>query len=538
MKVPASNPTPVSPLSGDVAAAASADALAATSPAPEAGRNERHFRTDHLLTNLGKRAFSGGIVTIVSQGLRFGLYLALTVVLARLLSKPDFGLVAMAGTLTAFLRMLREAGLSTATVQQETITHAQVSNLFWVNIGLGLLCTLAGITLSPAVAWFYRDERLVGITIWLAFTFLAGGAAVQHLALLNRQMRFKAMALVDIGSMTVGLLVGVGMALTGWRYWSLVGSQLATSLAEVVFAWIASGWRPQWPKARVGTRSMLHFGASLTFAALLRRITAASDTLLIGRFYGADVLGVYTRGMALIMRPLDQFLLPFDAVFLPVLSRLQHQPERYRRMFLQVYDAMALVSFPVAGLFLGLSQPIVLTLLGKRWGEVVPVFASLSLAALYYPVAGASMWLLTTQGRNRDIVRAGVMISLVSIGSCFAGVAFGAVGVALAFSLFGLLVRLPLQYRIVGGCGPVRTVDLWKVFLKHLPSWAVVSAAAYLPQLFASMLHPVFQLVLGGGAGVLAGAVLVFCVPPYRREVQSSVDLVKQIIARRREAAE
>ena len=530
------------PVSLTSATTRSGKPIAEASKRPEVGKpelpdDERHFRTDHLISNLGKRAFSGGIVTTLSQAARFALYMALTVILARMLKPPDFGLVAMALALTSVLHMFRDAGLSTATVQQERITHAQVSNLFWANVAVGLLCTLVGVGLAPLMSWFYRDPRLIGITISLSLTLLAGGAAVQHLALLNRQMRFTALALIDVSSMVTSLVVGVVMAACGFGYWSLVGSQLAAAFAELLLAWLASGWRPQLPKARSGTRSMLNFGASLTFAMLLRRITSNADSFLLGRYSGAHALGLYSRGMALVMRPLDQFLVPFDKVFLPVLSRLQDQPERYRRNFLQIYNAIALVSFPIAGLLLGLSRPLVLALLGPRWEEVAPLVAALAITALFYPVACASMWLLTTQRRNRDILVSGIAISLISITACVVGLPFGPIGVALAFSLFGLLIRLPIQYYIVGRGGPIGTTDLWKAFFRHLPFWAVVGGSAYFPQIIFPLVHPAAQAVLGIVSGLVAALILMGSVPTYRREVSGFRELVKRLIKSRRGSA-
>jgi len=497
----------------------------------DASRVERHFRTDHLLSNLGSRAFSGGMITIVSQVTRFALFMAMTVVLARMLQPADFGLVAMSLALISILHMFREAGLSTATVQQKTITHAQVSNLFWVNIAVGLCCAIVAVAGAPLLSRFGRDGRLIAITIWLSLSLLAGGAAVQHLALLNRQMRFKALAVIDVGSTVISFLVGVVMALSGFGFWSLVGAQLAQAFSEVTMAWIASGWRPQLPQRQVGTRSMLNFGASLTLATLLRRIASNADTFLLGRYFGTHALGLYSRGMALVMRPLDQFLVPFDKVFLPVLSRLQDQPERYRRNFLQIYNAIALASFIIAGLLLGLSRPIVIILLGHKWIDVAPILACFALAALYYPIAGASMWLPTTQRRNRDILASGVAISVISIASCLAGLPFGAIGVAFSFSLFGLLIRLPIQYYIVGRSGPVNTADLWRVVFKHLPCWAVVTFGAYLPHLVFPRISSILHSIVGGLLGLLAAGILIWIVPGYRRDVLEFIEVIKRALS-------
>jgi PST family polysaccharide transporter len=195
--------------------------------AKEEDRNQKHFKTDHLLKNLRGRTISSVAVTMSAQAAKFALSLASTVILARLLSPRDFGLVAMVTTVTSFLFVFKDAGLSIATVQREKITHAQVSNLFWINIGISFLSGLIVAASAPLIAAFYHDGRLVRITLFLSTTFLLSGSTIQHQALLKRQMRFKAIALIEVSSMTVGVLVGVVMALLGYRYWSLVGSALS-----------------------------------------------------------------------------------------------------------------------------------------------------------------------------------------------------------------------------------------------------------------------------------------------------------------------
>lgn len=231
---------------------------------------DHHLRTEHLLANLRGRALSGGFVTGGAQGGRFVLNLVSAMVLARLLVPEDFGLVAMVTTITGFLRIFKDAGLSTATVQKERITQAQVSNLFWVNVLVSLCISILVAAFAPLIAWFYREPRLVAVTLALSITFAISGAVVQHQALLNRQMRYGALAIIDVGSATCGLLVGVTMAGLRCGYWSLVFMQLSTTLCEMLLTLWISRWRPQRPARRCGTRSLLHFGASLTIANFLQ----------------------------------------------------------------------------------------------------------------------------------------------------------------------------------------------------------------------------------------------------------------------------
>ena len=145
-------------------------------------------------------------------------------------------------------------------------------------------------------------------------------------------MRFKAIALIQVGSALAGVLVGVGMAWLHYGYWSLVGLNLTTGLVALGLTALASRWRPQFFTRSSGTRPMLYFGANLTAGAFFYSIARGLDGLLIGRFYGAVSVGLYSRALAMLARPLEQVMCPIESVLIPMFSRLQCQPERYQRV--------------------------------------------------------------------------------------------------------------------------------------------------------------------------------------------------------------
>lgn len=484
---------------------------------PGINPNEQHLCTDHLLDDLKGRSVSGGIVTVMSQGIQFTLTLGSTMVLARLLTPRDFGLVAMVWTVMGFLRVFREAGLSTATVQREGITHAQVSNLFWVNVLVSIAISLLVVAVAPAIAWFYREPRLLKITLALSVTFLLTGLSVQHLAILNRQMRFKTIALIQIGSVTVGVLVGIGMAWLKCDYWSLVGMNVATSLIALLLTWSASGWRPQLFTRHSGTRPLVHFGASLTAGSFFYSLARGLDGLLIGRVYGAFSTGLYSRASTLLARPLQQAISPIEAVFIPALSRLQSQPDRYRRTFLQIYEAVAMVGCLLTGMCFALARPLTLVVLGPKWEGAAIIFAGFTFAALQYPLTTSATWLFVSQGRGRDAFLAGSIISVIIAGSFAAGLPYGPAGVAIAYSCSCLLVQMPVMYWLAGRSGPVRRIDLWIAFLKYLPVWGIVSSAALLARLAIPDSHPFEELLVATPCGLLAGVAFIFAYSPARR---------------------
>ncbi len=496
--------------------------------------NDRHFRTDHLLANLKQRTISSGAITLFSQAVKFVLTVGSTMVLARLLSPRDFGLVAMVGTVTAFLRVFKDAGLSAATVQRESITHAQVSNLFWINLGISAFMAALVACLSPLIAWFYKEPKLVGLTLALSTTFLLSGSTIQHAALLNRQMRFKAIAVIEVGSMTIAVLVGVIMAFLGCGYWSLVGLSVAQETAGIVLTWSVSRWRPQLPVRRSGTRSLLNFGANLTGASLVRCLTQNMDSLLIGRFYGADAVGLYSRAMALLMRPLNQLLNPITSVFEPTLARLQHEPERYRRTFLQAYDATALAGFVGAGLMLPLSHPITIVLLGPKWEKTSIIFAGFTFAALFAPLANTTGWLYISQGRGKDSLIVSMVCGITALFGICIGLPFGAAGVAISWSLSGLLVGLPYVYYNVGRQGPVHTRDLWLGFVKHLPVWAAVFGSATVMCFLTSNLTSALQLLIAVPISLSVGAATIYFWKYSRETAAHIVKTISESIQQRK----
>jgi PST family polysaccharide transporter len=494
--------------------------------------NEKHLCTDHLLEDLRGRTISGTFVTIISQGTQFLLNLASIMVMARLLTPRDFGLYAMVTTVMGFLWMFQDAGLSTATVQRQKITHAQVSNLYWVNLGVGGVTALVVAALSPVVAWFYREPRLLAVTLVLSGTFLLASATVQHIALLNRQMRFGLVAMIYIVSSLAGYLIGAGMALFGYGYWALVGASITQVAFRLVLAWLISGWRPKLPSRNTQTWHMLTFGANITAGSLLYSLARGADNLLIGRFFGAAAVGLYSRASVLLIRPLEQFTVPINAVLIPALSRIQTQPERYRRTFLRVYEAMALVSFLSTGLLLALATPLTLVVLGPKWEQAAPIFAGFSIAALCIPLAGASTWLFQTQGRGKDWLINSLLGSCVTVASFIAGLPFGPIGVAVAYSVGGLFIGVPILFYFAGREGPVTTADLWSRIFRYIPLWIVVCAVTWLVRLLVMKSAPIVQLLVCAPAGLVAGAILICVVPTMRRVAFSLADILLELKSR------
>lgn len=479
-----------------------------------------HLRTDHLLHNIGRRAVSGGFVTFGAQAAKFVLNFTAAAVLARLLDPKEFGLVGMVLGVTGLVGIFKELGLSTATVQREEITQQQVSNLFWINVAVGGMAAVIGVGLSPFIAWFYHDPRVAGIMVALSVTFVLTGSAVQHRALLTRQMRFSTVALIDVTAMFVGFAVGCFLAWRGYGYWALVAQQVSNSGTDLLLTWGCSRWRPNLPRRDSGVRPLLNFGAHLTVADFVGRLSVSTDTILIGKFFGAAPLGLYTRAVVLLQRPLEQVFAPVNAVLDPVLARLQNDPERYRRAFMRIYDALAMITFPFAAMCLALARPIVLVVLGPKWVGVIPLFSAFALVAISSPMSNVVSWIYQSQGRGRDQLHNHTAAGLITVAAYFVGLHWGPLGIILSLAVASMAIRLPLVYYIAGRRGPVSTSDLWAGFFAQLPLWLSVYLMTTLARMAVQNLGPVLQLLLCAPIGLLGGAALML---PFRRSRESAL---------------
>ena len=475
---------------------------------PAATPEVQVLSTDHLLHDIGTRAVSGGFVTTGAQAAKAVLNFVGAAVLARLLAPREFGLVGMVLGITGLVGLFKELGLSTATVQRETVTQGQVSNLFWINVSVSGALTAGGFGFAPLIARFYHDPRVTGIMMAMSLTFLLTGSTVQHQALLTRLMRFRTIAIIEVTSLAFAFTSACALAKSGFGYWALVAQQLIDAATSLVLTWCISGWRPSMPKLNSGVRPMLSFGVHLTIADFIGLLLMNSDSILVGRFFGAESLGFYTRASVLMARPVRQVLIPVSAVLTPVLSRLQGDPERYRRNFMHAYETLALITFSFAAVCLALATPLVLIILGPKWKDVIPLFSAFAVAAVSWPPAEVACWLFQSQGRGKEQLYNHALGGAVTLASYIIGMHWGPLGVVVALAFTSMAIRLPIYYYFAGRSGPITTGDLWRAFLAHLPCWGTVYLTTAVAYMTVSDAAPIIQLLVCGPIGLGAGAAL------------------------------
>jgi PST family polysaccharide transporter len=379
-----------------------------------------------------RKAFRGGATTLVSQGLRMLLQFGSVAALARLLTPRQFGLFGMVAFVTGFVALINDLGLNAATVQRQNLQERQVSALFWVNLGFSAACTLLMMAGAPLIALVFKEPSLTWVAIALAPTFVIAGATAQHGALLARCLDFGRLAAVDLAPFALGVAAAVGAAAAGLGVWALVIQQLVFGLMRSALILAFMPWLPSRPHFGEEERAMLRFGGNVSGFRIVNFLARNLDNALIGWYWGAPTLAVYSRAYALFMAPMSNIVPAVRQVMETTLSRVQSDEARFVKMYERSEETMAWLIFPLSILALVAAKPVVAVLLGPQWGDVVPVLRLLSIASLVQPVLASTGWLFTATGRGQELLRWGLLNSIACCVGFAVAVPFGNIGMALA----------------------------------------------------------------------------------------------------------
>lgn len=409
----------------------------------------------------------------------------------------------MVVAITGFLAFFQDAGLAMATVQRLEITHEQTSTLFWINVGLGGLLAMLCAASAPLLARFYHEPRLYWIAVISGATFVFTGLAAQHGALLRRSLRFMTQAKIGVLTPVVGSVTGIVMALLGCHYWSLVGMAMANSIAGTAAVWLAVRWLPGLPRHGSGVRSLLRFGGLATCNSFVVFLAWNAEKILLGRFWGADALGLYGRAYQLVTMPVQQFETSLASVALPALSRIQDDAKRLAKSFLSAYNLHISLTIPITIVCALFAEEIVAILLGAKWMAAAPIFRLLAPVAVAFAVANPLSWLLSSKGlMGRALSISATMTPLVILGIVL-GLSHGPQGVAVGYSSAMTLILIPIAAWSKLGT-TVTWTDLWRATKAPFFSGLLAGAAGLLVKLTLAGRLPVIPF-LAVGVGLVLG---------------------------------
>ncbi len=385
-------------------------------------------------TDLKAKAVRGAGINIVAQFLGFLCQTAGVVLLARLLTPEDFGIVAMVTVFSLWLMNFGVNGLTEFIIQKQDISTKEINAIFWSNLFVSILLAL-GLTISGfLLVDFYAEPALSGITAVMATGIIFQALFTCQFALLKREMKFALISSAELIAAILSVIFAIGIALAGMGYWAVVTRQLTIPLVTMIAAWIFSSWRPGRPHSLAAAIPGLKYAVHVYFNISLGFLMKSMDKVLLGKFHGAVLLGNYDRAYHLFSVPTSQIISPLNSVALSTLSRLKHDKERFSAYYAK---AISIVTFPgiLAALLLTLcAQDLVHLLLGPSWTEtglIVMAFGPGLAATFMY---STSSWLHLSLGTPDRWLRWNLFATVITVIAFVIAAPYGAVAMALAFS--------------------------------------------------------------------------------------------------------
>lgn len=483
--------------------------------------------------DLGRKAVRGGAVTMLGQVAKIALQFLGVVILSRLLTRVEYGLLAMITVVIGVGEIFRDFGLTSAAIQAKTLSKSQRSNLFWINSAVGLLLALGLFFGAPALAMLYDQPDLVFVGRALALVLVFNGLATQHRADLTRRLQFKSLVIIDVAAQTLALAVAIVLAVAHFGLIALVAQQLTQYGVMLVLAWAFGRWLPGRYDRGATMSELLRFGWHLAASQVVNYIGKNVDTVVVGLRMGAAPLGLYNRGYQLLMTPLGQFRAPISNVAIPVLARLQDEPERYRAYLVRGQMLMGLSIGGGLGILIGAATPIVQVFLGREFWDVDWIFRLLGLAGIFQTLAYVGYWVYVSRGLVRQLlhytwVQTGLRIVFVLGGSWWGvnGVAAGwavAMGIEWLISFWWLRRTAGINVRVlVSGGGAILGLSV------------LLGVAAFAGSVVWAQGPAVARLALALAGGTLAYALAAMVSRPLRVELRALAAIARSGLGRGR----
>ena len=392
---------------------------------------------------LRRLAVRGAGATVSASGLNLALQTIGTVILARLLTPADFGVVTMVTTFSLLLTSVGLNGFTEAVLQCEAVDHYTASNLFWVNLITGLVLAIALAASGSVLARVYRDPLVANVAVGVSAAIFISAASVIHIALLKRAMRFASSAANEVAARTVYGVVTILLALRGWGYWALVAGLVAHALSMTIGAWWLCRWIPSLPRRGVGTRATLRFAAKVYGRFSANYFSRNFDNLLVGWQFNAAALGFYKKAYDLFALSASQLTAPLFNVALAALSRLNQDPVRFRRYLANSLGIIAFVGMAVGADLTLVGKDVVRLVLGPKWSESARIFE------LFGPGIGVMLLYSTVGWIHLSIGKPGrwlrwTLVELAATALLFVlALPWGPAAIAVAWSVSFWLLLIP-----------------------------------------------------------------------------------------------
>lgn len=417
--------------------------------------------------SLKKKTFKGTLWGAVERFSQQGISFVVTIIMARILTPADYGLVGMVLVFVNVAQSLVDSGFSQALIQKKDRDETDNSTAFYFNVGIGIILYAALWFLAPVIARFYSEPRLVWITRLVALGIFSNAFGVVQRALLSVVIDFKTQAKASMIAAMISGTVGITMAYTGWGVWSIVAYNVINLLLGTGLLWVYSKWRPAWLFSWQSFHQIFGFGSKLAVSGFLHNLYLSSFNMIIGKVFKAADLGFYTRGQQFVAFFSSNLSGVLQRVSYPVLCRFQDEDVKLGDIFIKLVRASSLLLFTLMMGLAGVAKPMIGMLLGEKWIFSATLMQVLCLGYMWFALYSLNLNILLVKGKTGLYLRLEIIKKLLFIGVLIAAVPFGLVVMCWAVvvnSLIEVLVNSFYTKKLIG-------ISIWKQFAQLVPAF-------------------------------------------------------------------
>ncbi len=405
--------------------------------------------------------FVGSIIQFVS-----------TIILARLLTPEDFGLVAMVTVFSLLLFNVGFNGFVESIIQTNKITHDQISTLFWIGLAISVALAILFAAASPLLSLLYKEPKVIAISRVMAIGFIFSALATEHIALIMRNLQFNKIMINEIVSGIVGTLIAILLAYHGYGYWAIVVRQLSIPIVITILSWVQCSWRPGPPKKNAKIKPMLRFTINTFGNFSVNYFARNIDKTILGWKWGSFQLGNYDRAYRLFVLPVNQLIDPLSSVALSTLSKIQDDVQLYKSYYIRSLSLVAFLGMYISAILTLAGKEIIYLLLGPKWNQAGIIFTAFGPAIGIILIYQTISWLFLSKGRPDTLLKWTLTSSIFMTIIYFLGVKYGALGLALAYGISLYILIIPGFY-FAGKYSNIRLRDIWQNLWKYFFTYIV-----------------------------------------------------------------
>jgi PST family polysaccharide transporter len=477
--------------------------------------------------SLKKQVVKGVSWNFFEQLTRQVMSIGVTAVLARILSPDDYGLVALSAIFVGFLSLFGDLSIGAALIQKSNLDDRDISTSFWTSILTGFVIAAALCAIAPFAARYYNQPLLTYIIVVSAVSFFITPLWSTHKVLLTKKMEFNKLAMINIVFSVFASVASLILALSGRGVWSLVLGGLVASILITPLVWYFEKWRPRFIFDRASFKALFSFSSYLLSFNVLNYFARNFDNLIVGKYLGANVLGIYSMAYNLMMKPLQQISWSICGVLFPAFSSIQGDIPRIRSAYLKVVNVIATITFPMMMGLIMVSREFILVMVGPKWAGVIEPLQVLCLVGALQSVGTTVGSLFTSQGRADLQFKTGTINSVGHVIGFIISIRWGLMGIVTGYLITNIIFVCSTQFVVL------RLIQLpIKDFLRSLKIPVINSALMVLTLIGFRYLDTVFLQMnmylnlitsISLGALVYSGATLLFIDRKQRDELKGLV---------------